>query len=104
MGLSSFASRSVEDVCAVHDKVFFQVYWAGSKEDILERAPCVRGGGRAKGLIVTLDWTFATRRDWAARPSRRRSTSRSRAAVRARDDHQAALPAGLGRSPGGSRT
>ena len=37
MGLSSFASRSVEDVCAVNDKVFFQVYWAGSRDDILAR-------------------------------------------------------------------
>lgn len=67
MGLSSFASRSVEDVCAVHDKVFFQVYWAGSKEDILERALRAKRAG-AKGLIVTLDWTFATRRDWGSPP------------------------------------
>lgn len=67
MGLSSFASRSVEDVCAVHDRVFFQVYWAGSKEDILERALRARRAG-AKGLIVTLDWTFATRRDWGSPP------------------------------------
>ncbi|MEV1295302.1 pre-mycofactocin synthase MftD [Pseudonocardia sp. NPDC049635] len=67
MGLSSFASRSVEDVCAVNDKIFFQVYWAGSKEDILARAERARAAG-AKALIVTLDWTFATRRDWGSPP------------------------------------
>src|ERR1700754_2363936 len=31
MGLSSFASRSIEDVAAANPKVFFQMYWAGSK-------------------------------------------------------------------------
>lgn len=67
MGLSSFASRSVEDVCAVHDTVFFQVYWAGSREDILARAMRAKRAG-AKALIVTLDWTFATRRDWGSPP------------------------------------
>ncbi|MDQ4116006.1 MAG: mycofactocin biosynthesis FMN-dependent deaminase MftD [Actinomycetota bacterium] len=67
MGLSSFASRSVEDVCAVHDKVFFQVYWAGSRDDILARAMRAKEAG-AKALIVTLDWTFATRRDWGSPP------------------------------------
>lgn len=67
MGLSSFASRSVEDVCAVNDKVFFQVYWAGSRDDILARAMRAKEAG-AKALIVTLDWTFATRRDWGSPP------------------------------------
>ena len=67
MGLSSFASRSVEDVCAVNDRIFFQVYWAGSREDILARAERARKAG-AKALIVTLDWTFATRRDWGSPP------------------------------------
>ncbi|RZT84440.1 L-lactate dehydrogenase (cytochrome) [Pseudonocardia sediminis] len=67
MGLSSFASRSIEDVCAVNDKVFFQVYWAGSRDDILARAMRAKAAG-AKALIVTLDWTFATRRDWGSPP------------------------------------
>lgn len=76
MGLSSFASRSVEDVCAEHDKVFFQVYWAGSREDILARAVRARAAG-AKALIVTLDWTFATRRDWGSPPIPERMDLRS---------------------------
>ncbi|ANY07973.1 pre-mycofactocin synthase MftD [Pseudonocardia sp. HH130630-07] len=67
MGLSSFASRSVEDVCAVNDKVLFQVYWAGSRDEILARAMRAKEAG-AKALIVTLDWTFATRRDWGSPP------------------------------------
>ncbi|MGH2970279.1 MAG: alpha-hydroxy-acid oxidizing protein, partial [Solirubrobacteraceae bacterium] len=37
MGLSSFASKSVEDVVAENPRTFFQVYWAGSQERILQR-------------------------------------------------------------------
>jgi len=65
MGLSSFASRSVEDVAAVHDKVFFQMYWSGDKDDMLQRAERAKAAG-AKGLIVTLDWTFSSGRDWGS--------------------------------------
>jgi pre-mycofactocin synthase len=67
MGLSSFASRSVEDVCAANDKTFFQMYWVGSKDTILERAERAKKAG-AQALIITLDWTFATRRDWGSPP------------------------------------
>ncbi len=63
MGLSSFASRSVEDVTAVNDKTFFQMYWVGSKDVLLERAERAKKAG-AKALIMTLDWSFASRRDW----------------------------------------
>src|SRR6476661_3154467 len=63
MGLSSFASKPVEDVTAANDKVFFQMYWAGDRDRILARAERARAAG-AKGLIITLDWSFATRRDW----------------------------------------
>ena len=65
MGLSSFASRSVEDVGAVIDKLLFQSYWVGTREDILRRAERARAAG-AKGLIVTLDWVFDSRRDWGS--------------------------------------
>jgi L-lactate dehydrogenase (cytochrome) len=41
------------------------VYWVGSKDRILQRAERARAAG-AKGLIVTLDWTFAHRRDWGS--------------------------------------
>jgi heme/flavin dehydrogenase (mycofactocin system) len=67
MGLSSFASKPVEEVTAANSKVFFQMYWAGSRDRILARAERARAAG-AKGLIITLDWSFATRRDWGAPP------------------------------------
>lgn len=65
MGLSSFASRSIEDVLAVHDKVHFQMYWCGDKDDMLQRAARAKAAG-AKGLIITLDWTFSNGRDWGS--------------------------------------
>src|SRR5215471_723673 len=37
MGLSSFASMPVEDVAAANPQLFFQVYWSGSKDTILQR-------------------------------------------------------------------
>lgn len=65
MGLSSFASRAVEDVAAANDKLFFQMYWVGTRERILQRAERAKAAG-AKGLIVTLDWSFANGRDWGS--------------------------------------
>src|ERR687885_3054596 len=67
MGLSSFASKSVEEVGATHQKLFFQMYWVGDRETILARAERARAAG-AKGLIMTLDWSFASRRDWGSPP------------------------------------
>jgi pre-mycofactocin synthase len=67
LGLSSFASKSIEEVAAANPQVFFQMYWIGTKERILARAERARAAG-AKALIVTLDWSFATRRDWGAPP------------------------------------
>src|SRR5215211_8780677 len=67
MGLSSFASKSVEEVGAAQQKLFFQMYWVGSRETILARAERARAAG-AKGLIMTLDWSFASRRDWGSPP------------------------------------
>jgi len=63
MGLSSFASKRVEEVGKATDKLLFQCYWLGSRDDILARAQRARAAG-ATGLIVTLDWVFGTRRDW----------------------------------------
>ena len=65
MGLSSFASRSLEDVCATGAPVLFQVYWAGGRERIERRLARARAAG-ARGLIVTLDWTFSHGRDWGS--------------------------------------
>jgi L-lactate dehydrogenase (cytochrome) len=67
MGLSSFASKPIEEVTAAHSKVFFQMYWAGDRDRLLARAERARAAG-AKGLIITLDWSFASRRDWGAPP------------------------------------
>ena len=65
MGLSSFASKPVEDVVAANPKTFFQVYWAGTRDQILERLDRAAGAGAA-GLIVTLDWSFSNGRDWGS--------------------------------------
>jgi len=65
MGLSSFASKPVEEIGKVTGKLLFQCYWAGSRDDILARAERARAAG-AKGLIVTLDWVFDHRRDWGS--------------------------------------
>jgi L-lactate dehydrogenase (cytochrome) len=65
MGLSSFASKPVEEVGAAIDQLLFQSYWVGSRDDILARAERARAAG-AKGLIVTLDWVFDSRRDWGS--------------------------------------
>jgi heme/flavin dehydrogenase (mycofactocin system) len=67
MGMSSFASKPVEEVVAANAKTFFQMYWVGDRDRILARAERARRAG-AKGLIVTLDWSFASRRDWGAPP------------------------------------
>ncbi|MHA6793943.1 pre-mycofactocin synthase MftD [Pseudonocardia bannensis] len=67
IGLSSFASKPIEDVVAANPQTFFQMYWVGTRDRILQRAERARKAG-AQALIVTLDWTFATRRDWGSPP------------------------------------
>jgi heme/flavin dehydrogenase (mycofactocin system) len=65
MGLSSFASKAVEDVVAANPQTFFQLYWAGSRDQITARIERARAAG-AQGLIVTLDWSFSHSRDWGS--------------------------------------
>ena len=65
MGLSSFGSMPVEAVAEVNPKLFFQSYWSGGRDKILERSERARRAG-AKGLIVTLDWSFSNGRDWGS--------------------------------------
>jgi L-lactate dehydrogenase (cytochrome)/glycolate oxidase len=65
MGLSSFASMAVEDVVAANPKTFFQIYWVGTRDEIVERIERARAAG-AVGLIATLDWSFSHGRDWGS--------------------------------------
>ncbi len=65
MGLSSFASKPVEEVVAANSQTFFQVYWCGSRDEILARVERARKAG-AVGLILTSDWTFSHSRDWGS--------------------------------------
>jgi len=65
MGLSSFASKPVEEVVAANANTFFQVYWSGTREAMVQRLDRARAAG-AKGLIATLDWSFSNGRDWGS--------------------------------------
>jgi heme/flavin dehydrogenase (mycofactocin system) len=65
LGLSSFATRTVEEVVAANPQTFFQVYWCGTRPQIAERVERARRAGAA-GLILTLDWSFSHSRDWGS--------------------------------------
>ena len=65
MGLSSFASKPVEDVVAANAQTLFQIYWCGSRDQIMMRLERARKAG-AVGLILTADWTFSHSRDWGS--------------------------------------
>jgi pre-mycofactocin synthase len=65
MGLSSFASKTIEEVVGVNPQTFFQVYWAGTRDHMVWRLSRARSAG-AVGLIVTLDWSFSYGRDWGS--------------------------------------
>jgi L-lactate dehydrogenase (cytochrome)/glycolate oxidase len=65
MGLSSFASKSIEEVAAASPQTFFQMYWVGDRDQLVQRAERARAAG-AVGLIMTLDWSFSQGRDWGS--------------------------------------
>ena len=65
MGLSSFASKPLEQVVEANPQTFFQTYWMGGRDQMVERLARAREGGAA-GLIVTLDWSFSHGRDWGS--------------------------------------
>lgn len=64
-GLSSFASKPIEEVTAANDNTFFQLYWTGTRDTILARMERAREAG-AKALIATPDWSFSMGRDWGS--------------------------------------
>jgi len=65
MGLGSFASKPIEEVVAANPQTFFQMYWSGSRDDMVQRMARAKEAG-AVGLIVTLDWSFSNGRDWGS--------------------------------------
>ncbi|TDC68048.1 mycofactocin system-associated heme/flavin dehydrogenase [Actinomadura sp. GC306] len=65
MGLSSFASKPVEEVAAANPNVFFQMYWSGDRDAMVQRMERAKAAG-AKALIATLDWSFSHGRDWGS--------------------------------------
>ncbi len=75
IGLSSFASKPVEEVAAANPRTFFQLYWIGDREEMSRRVERARAAG-AVGLIATLDWSFSTGRDWGSPHIPERITAR----------------------------
>ena len=65
MGLSNFASRPVEEVVAANPSTFYQMYWTGDRDVMVQRMQRAQAAG-AQGLIATLDWSFSTGRDWGS--------------------------------------
>jgi len=65
MGLSSFASKPVEEVTEACPQVFYQSYWMGSREAMSRRFDRARAAG-CVGMIATLDWSFSYGRDWGS--------------------------------------
>jgi pre-mycofactocin synthase len=65
MGLSSFASKPLEEVIAANPQTFFQIYWAGDKDSMVARMERAKRAG-AVGIILTLDWSFSHGRDWGS--------------------------------------
>ncbi|MEO1064494.1 MAG: pre-mycofactocin synthase MftD [Actinomycetota bacterium] len=65
MGLSSFASKPIEEVVEANAQTFFQIYWAGDKDSMAARLERARSVG-AVGMILTVDWSFSHGRDWGS--------------------------------------
>ncbi len=65
IGLSSFASRTVEDVVATGARTLAQLYWMGQRDQMRQFIDRAKAAG-VVGLIVTLDWSFSHGRDWGS--------------------------------------
>jgi len=65
IGLSSFASKPIEEVASANPALLFQLYWMESREAMIALMERARAAG-AVGLILTLDWSFSYGRDWGS--------------------------------------
>ncbi|MEO7746458.1 MAG: pre-mycofactocin synthase MftD [Actinomycetota bacterium] len=65
MGLSSFASKPVEEVTAANPRTLYQTYWMGDRDAMVRRLERARAAG-CVGVIATLDWSFSNGRDWGS--------------------------------------
>ncbi len=85
MGLSSFASKPVEEVVAANPQTFFQMYWVGSRDDMLHKMERARAAGcvghdRDPGLVVLARARLGQPEDpGEAGPAGDRAASRPRA-------------------------
>ena len=68
MGLSSFASKPIEEVAAANPQALLPDVLGRRPRRASSPAPSAPAPPGAKGLIVTLDWSFASRRDWGSPP------------------------------------
>ncbi len=65
-----------DEVVAANPQTFFQMYWSGSRDQMLQRMERARAAG-AVGVILTLDWTFSHGRDWGSPPIPERLDARA---------------------------
>ena len=65
MGLGCFGSKPLADVIAANPLTFFQIYWMGTRDQMIDRLAYAKNLG-AKGIILTLDWSFSYGRDWGS--------------------------------------
>lgn len=65
IALSNFASVPFESVAAANPKAFLQLYWSGTRDEIVQRVETARKAA-AKALILTLDATPYWSRDWGS--------------------------------------
>ena len=94
IGLSNFASKSIEEVVEANPNTFFQMYWTGNRDVMIQRMDRARAAG-AKGLIATLDWSFSMGRDWGSPEIPEKIDLKTMIRLRAAGDHEAAVDVGV---------
>ena len=65
VGLSSFGSKPMEAVAEANPNFLFQMYWINDRDWISGQMERARAAG-AKGVILTLDWSYSHSRDWGS--------------------------------------